>query len=245
MPVPKAMGSLLGEADVTNSGPKADVGFGMDEGTVPGGANPPDPHWGHQMDPPMCPACNGGLEAGHMVCPSCGSYILRTRYPLNGVWNRRVEGIAVSGWGFSLMSGDPVSVTFTAHGPSVESGGREIASFSWTDVVDMAVDGPGTQSIQRFGLMPILDLSDPLGSAVLLGVSHVVGRLGTKTDTETYFVILTDEATLVLLNTHLDRQALRWLLEPAFTSMRIAAARKAQASIDHQIERLGRRTEDA
>lgn len=206
--------------------------------TPPGGTSEFGSEWEPWLDPPNCPACRQSLEPGYMVCPTCGSYVLRTSYPMSGPWNRRFEGTAVSGWDLPFSTGTQVSVTMSPAGVSVSSTGIPDSSWRWSAVADMDVVGPGTQSRVGLDMLPVLNLADPSSAAAMLGISYLVRKGTTQTMTETFFALVTETACLVVRNTEIDRQALRWLLEPAFTTLRIELARQQRLIAEGRWEEL-------
>ena len=50
---------------------------------------------------------------------------------------------------------------------------------------------------------------------------------------------MTSESTLVVRNTEIDRQALRWLLEPAFTAQRLEQLRQGRLVAQRRFDELG------
>lgn len=102
----------------------------------------------------------------------------------------------------------------------------------------MDVVGPGTQSRVGLDMLPVLNLADPSSAAAMLGISYLVRKGTTQTMTETFFALVTETACLVVRNTEIDRQALRWLLEPAFTTLRIELARQQRLIAEGRWEEL-------
>lgn len=187
---------------------------GTTGGQQPGPGQPP-------LDPAYCPQCGNQLGRGYMACPACGATILRSRYPMNGDWNRRLTGIAVSGWGWDLATGSPVNLVFTRAGITVQYDGGA-ATRPWGDISDMAVTGPGTQSHQGFQLIPTIDLSNLTGTAINLGLEYLTRKITTTTTTRTLFTFVGPSFELVVFSDGVDTTALRWQLAPAFSCWRRA-----------------------
>lgn len=191
--------------------------------TTPGGVPQFGPEWQPWIDPPACLACSTLLEPGYMICPRCGAYVFRTAFPMHGPWNRRIEGIAVSGFGLPLWTGAAISVTFEGSGVTIDPANRSMGAtyWPWSEIKEMTVAGPGSQTSVGLNMVPIMNLNNPASAAATFGLSHLARKATTTTTIETYFVAIATSGTLVLRNTEIDRQALRWLLEPAFTTHRI------------------------
>ena len=211
----------------------------MPSPTPPGGTPEFDVQWQTWADPEDCTSCRQELQPGYMVCPSCGAYVLRSRYPMHGDWNRRIDGVAVSGWGYPFDTGARISVTFSPNGVTVSKGARHVAQWDWADVVDLAVAGPDEVRQQGFNLIPMINFADPSSAAVNVGLPYLINNTTSKTSLETLVTLMTTESTLVVRNTAIDRQALRWLLQPAFTAQRLEQLRQGRLVAQRKFDELG------
>lgn len=139
-----------------------------------------------------------------------------------GDWNRRVEGLAASGWGWPGMNtGSPVAVTFTPEAVFVNARATGTTSRrGWHEFSDLSVSGPGTVSRQGYSIIPLLSFNDVVGSAVGIATQQIVKKLSTTTTTRTFLSLVGPGFELVLLIENVDPQPLRWMLAPAFARWR-------------------------
>lgn len=174
------------------------------------------------VDPEACPACTTPLGLGHMVCVRCGATIVRTRYPMSGDWNRRVSGIAVSGWGWPLETGSEVHVLFDPRGLFFQHGQGQSGLIDWGELLDISIDGPGAQHGQDLSVFPILDLANPKALAINMGLSMLASKVTSTVAVTTFLVLTGVDFELTIFVNEVEPHALRWQLAPAFATWRRA-----------------------